>query len=167
VTYIILLVLLTLAYGPLKPYRSESARLPLLYWGAAFAITGSIWRVFGYPGWGSYFLILSTASFLLILLYHTVDITLPLLVAWLAELTLMAIYLGCALQTQWALENWRELVPVLNNVGLLAVIWGYADGSGGYANRVLYPRLFDSPSMRHSVSMRNVSTNRQMGEEIR
>jgi len=163
--YLILAALLTLAYGPLKGYRKESARLPLLYWAFIFSITGAIWRIFGYPVWNWYFLILCTASFLLILLYHTLDITLPLLVAWLAELTLMALYVGCITENSWTLENWRRLVPVLNYIGMLSVIWGWAGGSGGLANRVLYPRLFPSHGHGYSATMRGISTGPEMGEK--
>jgi len=163
--YLILIAVLLLAYGPLKPYRSDNDRFPVLAWAFVFSVTGAIWRIAGYPPWQMYMLILCSASFLLILLYHTCDITLPLLVAWLAELTLMAVYVACVMRSPWALENWREAVASLNYIGLFAVIWGWSSGSGGIANRVLYPALFTRNRHGYSVSMRGIPSGSQMGEK--
>lgn len=134
-----LIVLLTY----LAHRERQSARLAILYFAAVYCGTSLLWATGHSPATNqTYFAVLGTASFLLLAMYHSIDMTPSLLAASICELIIIAFCLLGAVGWTPAVVYFTDAAGALNWLALAILSWGWLDGDIDGGRRV-YGRLAD------------------------
>lgn len=151
--YFILAAVLILAYRT-KPNCRPGA-LAIAYFTLCYVLTGIFTRFSGlHLTAGQYYLVMGTASFLLIVLYQSFDATPLILLAGLCELSIIALNIICILGVKWLAIHYVACVTVINYVELSLLVWRWADGDGIGGRRIyskLYHLAWPFVSARHRV----------------
>lgn len=141
--YTLFALLLTATYlVKTKDDRSEQ-RLAILYFAFVYCLTGLLWRL-GFQAETNevYFAIMGSASFLLIVLYHSLYMTPALFACALLEVWQIIICALGAYGVSWATGRYVDIAAACNYLALAILAWSWADGNGTRGRRV-YSRLVD------------------------
>jgi len=134
---------LALLFHPVQGARA------ILFFVFGYFFTESLYGLGLFDSYGSRYHPLIIASALTILLYHSLDITWGLLLAWLIELFLISLNLSMVWDSGiTASLHWK--VTVVSNM----LEFGLLVGNWWHGNRVVYSRFFDLDLPISSVGMR-------------
>jgi hypothetical protein len=107
----------------------EAARLAILYFAAVYCGTTLLWQTGYSPTTNQeYFAVLGTASFILLAMYHSIDMTPSLLAASICELIIITICLLGAVGWAPAVAYFTDVAGALNWLALAILSWGWMDG---------------------------------------
>lgn len=141
--YFLFALLLTLTYLVKTRDDRTEQRLAILYFAFVYCLTGILWSSgFEVQTNESYFGIMGTASFLLVILYHSLNMTPALFACALLEVWQIIICALGALGVSWVAGSYVDIATASNYLALAILTWSWADGNGTRGRRV-YSRLVD------------------------
>jgi len=111
----------------------------MIFFGFGYFSTTILYYLGYAPAYGDHYHPLIMASALTILLYHSLDITVPLFIAWVIELILIALNASMVWQIGLSpIQHWSATI-LLNFIELivLSLNWWI------HGNRILYHRFFN------------------------
>lgn len=114
----------------------KAATAALVYFGIMFYALHTAF-FFGYRPSGPFtsppgkeiYAALSTISFVLVLLYHTLIVNKLILGAWLMELGLIILNIACVLDISLALVHHRLITDIFNITAILLLVGNFLNGS--------------------------------------
>jgi hypothetical protein len=142
--YPILASLLLLTYLVKTRDDRTEQRLAILYFAFVFSLTGFLWKS-GFQAKTNevYFGFMGTASFLLVILYHSLNMTRMLFVASLLEIWQVLVCAAGAFGASWAARYYVDIAMLCNYLALAILVWSWANGNDARGRRV-YSRLVHS-----------------------
>ena len=146
--------------------RDRDATAAIAFFALCYPLSKIIFSLMGHYSPAQYYLVLGSSSFLLILLYHSRDITLPLLLAALCELTILSMCFLGALElktgNRWVFGHFVTVVSAINIMELAILLgsWGIGDRLN---SRPLYPRVWNPAGVIGTIGHQFMDSGQEKG----
>lgn len=144
------------------PRPNAQAKIAIWFWCLVFLLTDVPLRLgYGPHSYDGIRFLLATASFLLILLYHHIDITRLIFLAGLCEIALITVNILCVMHIQDVIHYRHALNEAFNFMGLALLTWNWWDAGTNNGYRILYPGIFNSGRHVAPVGNLNLSVDKE------